>query len=147
MINKIQEIFSIPELKRRVLFTLTLLIVYRIGSHITTPGVDATVLTVLGHEALEIVIRIAAVAAGVDAATRQQALPSPGAHRVGMHAEKLGRPTLVTLSCTQRLTNRYTAQARQVGKGQGRIREPRIAIAIGQLRLAIQYVGLLDDVR
>jgi len=45
MFTKIQEIFSIPELKRRVLFTLGLLIVYRIGSHITTPGVDAGVLT------------------------------------------------------------------------------------------------------
>ena len=44
MLNKIQEIFSIPELKRRVLFTLGLLIVYRVGSHITTPGVDASVL-------------------------------------------------------------------------------------------------------
>ncbi len=45
MISKIQEIFSIPELKRRVLFTLGLLIVYRVGSFITTPGVDATVIT------------------------------------------------------------------------------------------------------
>jgi preprotein translocase subunit SecY len=45
MFTKIQEIFSIPELKRRVMFTLGLLIVYRIGSHITTPGVDASVLT------------------------------------------------------------------------------------------------------
>ncbi len=44
MINKIQEIFSIPELKRRVMFTLGLLVVYRVGSHITTPGVDASVL-------------------------------------------------------------------------------------------------------
>jgi preprotein translocase subunit SecY len=45
MFTKIQEIFSIPELKRRVMFTLGLLIVYRVGSHITTPGVDASVLT------------------------------------------------------------------------------------------------------
>ena len=45
MISKIQEIFSIPELKRRVLFTLALLVVYRIGGHITTPGVDPSVLT------------------------------------------------------------------------------------------------------
>lgn len=45
MINKFKEIFSIPELKRRVLFTLGLLIVYRVGGHITTPGVDATVIT------------------------------------------------------------------------------------------------------
>jgi len=45
MITKLQEIFNIPELKRRVLFTLGLLIVYRVGGHITTPGVDASVLT------------------------------------------------------------------------------------------------------
>lgn len=45
MLNKIQEILNIPELKRKVLFTLSLLIVYRIGGHITTPGVDASVLT------------------------------------------------------------------------------------------------------
>ena len=45
MITKIQEILNIPELKRKVLFTLWLLIVYRIGGHITTPGVDAAVLT------------------------------------------------------------------------------------------------------
>jgi len=45
MISKIQEIFSIPELKRRVIYTLALLVVYRIGGHITTPGVDPSVLT------------------------------------------------------------------------------------------------------
>ncbi len=45
MFSKLQEIFSIPELKRRVVFTLGLLTVYRIGSHITAPGVDASVLT------------------------------------------------------------------------------------------------------
>jgi preprotein translocase subunit SecY len=45
MFTKLQEIFSIPELKRRLLFTLGLLVVYRVGSHITTPGVDAGVLT------------------------------------------------------------------------------------------------------
>ena len=45
MFKKLQEIFSIPELKRRIVFTLSLLVVYRIGSHITTPGVDASVLT------------------------------------------------------------------------------------------------------
>src|SRR5512139_2553799 len=45
MIGKIQEIFSIPELKRRVIYTLGLLVVYRVGSHITVPGVDPSVLT------------------------------------------------------------------------------------------------------
>ncbi|MBS0013030.1 MAG: preprotein translocase subunit SecY [Desulfobacterales bacterium] len=36
----VQNIFKIPELKRRILFTLALLGVYRIGVHIPTPGVD-----------------------------------------------------------------------------------------------------------
>ncbi len=40
MIRKFQDIFSIPELKRRILFTIGLLVVYRIGGHITAPGVN-----------------------------------------------------------------------------------------------------------
>jgi preprotein translocase subunit SecY len=40
MLKKFQDIFSIPELKRRILFTIGLLIVYRIGGHITVPGVN-----------------------------------------------------------------------------------------------------------
>ncbi len=45
MIDKIQNIFKIPELRKRILFTLVILIVYRIGGHIPTPGIDARVLT------------------------------------------------------------------------------------------------------
>ena len=40
MIKKFQDIFSIPELKKRILFTIGILIVYRIGGHITAPGVN-----------------------------------------------------------------------------------------------------------
>ncbi len=40
MIKKFQDIFSIPELKKRILFTIGLLVVYRIGGHITSPGVN-----------------------------------------------------------------------------------------------------------
>ncbi|MGM9984087.1 MULTISPECIES: preprotein translocase subunit SecY [Fibrobacter] len=36
--------FKMEDLRKRILFTLGILIVYRIGSHITIPGVDATVL-------------------------------------------------------------------------------------------------------
>ncbi|GAB1372106.1 hypothetical protein MASR1M45_21680 [Candidatus Kapaibacterium sp.] len=39
-----QNIFKIEELKDRILFTLGILIVVRIGSHITLPGVDVSVL-------------------------------------------------------------------------------------------------------
>ena len=40
MIESIRNIFKIHELRKRIFFTLGLLIVYRIGGHIPTPGVD-----------------------------------------------------------------------------------------------------------
>ena len=39
-----QNIFKIPELKRRILLTLGLLSVYRIGVHVPAPGIDAVAL-------------------------------------------------------------------------------------------------------
>ncbi len=44
MLSAFQNIFKVEELRRRVLFTLGILIVYRIGGHIPTPGVDAQAL-------------------------------------------------------------------------------------------------------
>ncbi len=41
MIEQFRNIFRVPELKRRVRFTCLLLIVYRIGGHVPTPGIDA----------------------------------------------------------------------------------------------------------
>ena len=38
------NIFKIPELKKRILFTLSLLIVYRIGVHVPVPGIDSAAL-------------------------------------------------------------------------------------------------------
>src|ERR1700756_3650585 len=38
--NSLKNIFAVTELRNRVLFTLALLFVYRIGSHIVVPGVD-----------------------------------------------------------------------------------------------------------
>jgi len=38
------NIFKIPELKKRILFTLALLVVYRIGVHVPTPGIDSLAL-------------------------------------------------------------------------------------------------------
>ena len=40
MIEKIKSIFTIPELRSRIIFTLSVLIVVRIGAHIPIPGVD-----------------------------------------------------------------------------------------------------------
>ena len=39
-----QNIFKIPELKKRILFTLALLIVYRVGVHVPVPGIDSVAL-------------------------------------------------------------------------------------------------------
>ncbi len=44
MIGGFQNIPKIPELKRRILFTLFMLTVYRIGCHIPTPGIDGSAL-------------------------------------------------------------------------------------------------------
>ena len=38
------NIFKIPELKKRIFFTLALLVVYRIGVQVPTPGIDAVAL-------------------------------------------------------------------------------------------------------
>lgn len=45
MLEAFQNIFKIPELKKRVLFSLAMLIVYRIGCHIPTPGIDGVALS------------------------------------------------------------------------------------------------------
>src|SRR5918998_2048446 len=36
----VRNMFSVPDLRKRILFTLGLLAVYRLGAHITTPGID-----------------------------------------------------------------------------------------------------------
>ena len=44
MFEKFANIFRIPDLRKRVLFTLGMLAVYRLGSHIPTPGINADLL-------------------------------------------------------------------------------------------------------
>ncbi len=44
MFEKLANIFRVPDLRRRVLFTLAMLAVYRLGAHIPTPGVNASAL-------------------------------------------------------------------------------------------------------
>ncbi len=36
----IQNMFKVPELRKRILFTLGLLAVYRLGAHVTSPGIN-----------------------------------------------------------------------------------------------------------
>jgi len=44
MIEKLRTIFQVPELRRRIFFTLALFVVYRLGEHMPTPGVNAAAL-------------------------------------------------------------------------------------------------------
>jgi len=44
MLDSIKNIFSIPELRKRVIFTLLLLAVYRIGGQIPNPGISSNAL-------------------------------------------------------------------------------------------------------
>jgi preprotein translocase subunit SecY len=44
VIEAVQNIFNVPDLRKRILFMLALLGVYRIGAHIPTPGIDSAAL-------------------------------------------------------------------------------------------------------
>jgi preprotein translocase subunit SecY len=44
MMQSVQSVFKIPELKRKILFTAIVLIVYRVGGHVPIPGVNAQAL-------------------------------------------------------------------------------------------------------
>jgi preprotein translocase subunit SecY len=51
MLESFRNIFQITELRNRVLFTLALLAVYRVGNHIPTPGVNTDALAMLAEQA------------------------------------------------------------------------------------------------
>ncbi len=44
VLDRFQNVFKIPELKKRVIFTLGIIIVYRIGGHVPSPGIDPVAL-------------------------------------------------------------------------------------------------------
>src|SRR5260370_7972374 len=50
-VEALKNMFRIPDLRNRVLFTLALLGVYRIGAHIPTPGINAGALDELFKQA------------------------------------------------------------------------------------------------
>jgi preprotein translocase subunit SecY len=41
MLQALRNIWDVPDLRRRVLFTLAMLAVYRVGNHVPTPGINA----------------------------------------------------------------------------------------------------------
>ena len=44
MISAFANTWKVPELRDRILFTLALIVIVRLGVHVTLPGVDATVI-------------------------------------------------------------------------------------------------------
>jgi preprotein translocase subunit SecY len=44
MANPIAALFRIPELKEKILFTLLMLLIYRVGAHVVAPGIDVAAL-------------------------------------------------------------------------------------------------------
>src|SRR6201991_699561 len=51
MIENLKNIFAVADLRKRVLFTLGLLAVYRVGGHIPTPGINPDALALLADQA------------------------------------------------------------------------------------------------
>ncbi|MCK9229957.1 MAG: preprotein translocase subunit SecY [Syntrophales bacterium] len=51
MFSGIKNITKIPELQKRILFTLALLAVYRVGAHVPTPGIDTIALAAFFEQA------------------------------------------------------------------------------------------------
>jgi len=51
LLEGLSNISKIPELQKRILFTFLLLIVYRIGAHVPTPGIDAMALAAFFEQA------------------------------------------------------------------------------------------------
>jgi len=51
MMRGFQSVFKIPELKQRIIFTLLILVVYRIGGHVPIPGINSEALLSFFNEA------------------------------------------------------------------------------------------------
>ena len=48
--DSIRNIWKVEELRKRIIYTITLLLVYRLGAQVTLPGVDASILAVVNEQ-------------------------------------------------------------------------------------------------
>ena len=51
MENPLKNLFAVADLRNRILFTLALIGVYRVGSHVPTPGVNTQALLIMAEQA------------------------------------------------------------------------------------------------
>ncbi len=47
MLDAFRDAFRLPDLKRKILFTMGVLFLFRLGTHIPTPGIDAEAMSSL----------------------------------------------------------------------------------------------------
>ena len=78
-IEAVKNMFRIPDLRNRVLFTLALLAVYRIGAHIPIPGINTAVLDQLFNQA-------ARLGSGHFRSVQRRQFPPHDDFRAGHHA-------------------------------------------------------------
>ena len=50
MSNPVATLFRIPELKEKILFTLLMLLIYRIGAHVVVPGINVPALRAFAQD-------------------------------------------------------------------------------------------------
>ena len=51
MLSNVRNVFKVPDLRNKVLFTLAIIVVYRIGAHLPVPGVDTDAVKTLKDQA------------------------------------------------------------------------------------------------
>jgi len=50
IIQTLRNIFQIEELRQRLLYTLGIILIYRLGAYITIPGIDPNQLTAIRNQ-------------------------------------------------------------------------------------------------
>ena len=51
MLSSLRNVFRIPDLRNKIIFTLMILVIYRLGSHLPVPGIDISALKTLEQQA------------------------------------------------------------------------------------------------
>ena len=51
MLSNVRNVFKVPDLRNKVLFTLAIIVVYRVGAHVPVPGVDTDAVKTLKDQA------------------------------------------------------------------------------------------------
>ena len=58
MLDSFRDAFKLPDLKRRILFTLGVLFIFRLGAHIPTPGIDTAAMARLFEQGAGVLVLI-----------------------------------------------------------------------------------------